>query len=218
MSVKTEYKNLINIDNLKKLNLPKIDADIWTFEKLIEDFYLSYSDINHDLFDISKFDVFQIYDNPHQSDESSYLYLIYFNNKLSCIIGKSGDRGGFYSKFVSKEAGIELYNYFVSLIGCNIEFDILEKEEILDDNHTILLHKDEELYYNLTSPSWGYIDIKKPLFRLEDDESLTSITFLRFKTTKKSWEEKSDDEFIIASLNGQEIEVPYYRLLTKQSL
>lgn len=209
-------KPTISLANLRKLKLPKREVDIWNFERLLEEFNLSLMDIDSEKFDASKFSMFEIYDNHHRSDESSNRYLVYFDGKPSCIIGYTGDRGTPYSGFFSKEAALELYRYFSSLRS--FSFDVLEEQENLDDSYTRLVFMNDTLYYQLDSPKWGHLDTKKPMFRLEDDDTLTPIKFVKFKTAKESWEEKDDDKFIIALVDGREEEVPYYRLLTKQSL
>ena len=208
----------VNLAALKLMNLPIVNHDLYTFDKLIEDFQLSYFDIDESQFNKTKFIVYEIYDNPHDSDESSYRYLVQFEGKPNCIMGYTGDRGTFYCKFFSKNEGIKLHAYFSSIMTLSLNFEVLEEDEDLSDSYTVPGIIDGHLYYHIRSPKNAGINTKKPLYRLEDDESITPLEFVRFKTKKQSWEEKEGDRFIIAKIDNKEVEVPYYRLITKQSL
>ncbi len=209
----------IKIKDLLNFNLPKIEIDLWTFSHLLEEWNINYYDINQDKFDTLKFKGFILYDNSSDSDEQSYRYLIYFEDKPCCVIGYTGDRGTFYSYFFSQEIALSLNNYFLSIINDdNKLFELIEDDIDLSDSYTKLIVINGELYNYITSPKWTFINTKKPMFRLEDDETLTPIKFIKFKSDKPSWQEKEEDSFMIVECKGEEVEVPYHRILFKQSL
>jgi hypothetical protein len=185
------------------------------FEKLINDLNIDYLDLDSEKFNSKLFTYKVIYDNPHNSDEQSYRYILFFEGDACCIYGYTGDRGDFYSKYFSKKRYLKLYNYFTSLLDFTI--DIIENEEELSDSYTNSFILNEILYSNLTNLDWSFVDLsKKDIYRLNDDDSITSMKFIKFKVKKETL--KDDEKIIIANIDGKIEEVEFYKILIKESL
>jgi len=211
---KVEYSHLLEISS----KLPKKEVDIWDLETIIEELRLDYYNLDSDKFEKDLFEIREIYNNPHQSDENSYRSMLFFGGEFNCVFGYTGDRGSNFLEFKDLESFNKLYNYLLSL-SREDRSDLISSKNYIDlsDDYTNVLVLDGDLYYNLKSPKWGYYDKNKPLYELLSDTELVEVKFKRYKTDKSSWQEKDDDKFIIVEKSGEEVEIPYYKVFQKQT-
>ena len=183
-------------------------------------------------FDATLFKIKEIYNNPHDSDESSYRRLLYFKNKFCCVFGYTGDRGYTFVEFANREIANELRQYMESLLPEEYNINIIKDDEVeLSDQYTTFVQDDEDgnLYYIIKNPAWGgnFDANDTNMYYAEDavadDDKYTLIkcNFVKFKFDLRktaSWELKEDDKRIFVELTegdkkGQIIEAEFYRVL-----
>lgn len=189
----------------------------WDIDHILTELNIDTYNIDGEI-DLTLFKIKKIYDNPHDSDESSYRYLLYFNDKFCCLYGYTGDRGTSTVEFASNEMAIELRNYFFSLTKPT--FSIIDDEFDLSDHYTTFFEHQGDFYYHIQSPRWSgkFHERTKNMFYVADADGydLKPCTFVRYKTGRmQSWEEKTpDDKIIIVKLeDGTEIEAKYNELI-----
>lgn len=208
----------VKLADLLKYPFKEVPFDgYWDIDHILTelriDTYNLQGEINKSLFNIKK-----IYDNPHDSDESSYRYLLYFRGKFCCLYGYTGDRGTSTVEFASKEMAKELRNYFLNLE--DITCSIIDEEFDLSDHYTTFFPHEGDFFFHIQSPRWSgnFNEHAKNMFYIADTEGndLKPCTFVKYKTGRmQSWEEKTpDDKIIIVKLSdGTEIEAGYHQLI-----
>ena len=217
MNTNIKLKDLLNYP-FKETTLD----GLWELEHVINELGFEVYSLNTENLDRSLFKIRIIYDNPHQSDESSYRYLLFFKNEFCCLYGYTGDRGRPCVRWASKEKANEFCLYLHSLEDRYEKLVVITAEEVIDisDDYTTFSEKDGIFYYSIDNPQWSFrfrgkvVDLT--VYYMDENETLHQALFVKLKTNKESYHENLEDKFmILETADKKQIEVPYGKVFLK---
>lgn len=193
------------------------NIDLYNLEYICEDLGVSFYELNNHRFNPEIFDIREIYDNPHDSDESSYRYIMFFRGVFTCIYGYTGDRGSSYIGYANKEVADELRNYLFTLKNDDglPSINLLKDVVNLSDRYTQLVEFEDGFYYHINSPRWSYCfeTNVNNLYYIENDKVIKT-EFVRWKHPKlNSWEKEGNH--MIIKVDGKETETDGSNLVFK---
>jgi hypothetical protein len=149
---------------------------------ILEEFNLEH-ELNGKIDEMVELRTKKVYDVPHDSDESCFLYHVYLKGEFIAKVHKDGDRSSTYVEFYGKGKS-DAEKYIRTFIEVDEEesHNSLDEDAFHDNGYIIPVHDTTTgfLYYRVDSPNWSYVFGKGVQVFVEGETELKPALFISF--------------------------------------